>query len=147
MTIEKNVCRAATLIVCIFLLAAAARSADATDKLTGLPLHPGLTVQQELPSSVCGHRADMVIYDTPGDAMLPEYLTWYRGRLKDSHYVHKVWSNRAQEMFYSADGSHGVSLTGVPTGQGVFAVTYMKMSVPLTPKQMDAFSPSNSSCR
>lgn len=147
MTTKTNIGRGAALVAGVLMLAAAARAPDATDKLTGLPLHPGLSVQQQLASSICGHRADMVIYDTPGDALLAEYLTWYRNRLKDSHHVHQVWSNRAQELFYSADGSRGVSLTGTPSGSRVQAVTYMKMSTPLTRRQMDAFGPSNMSCR
>jgi hypothetical protein len=135
------------LLALILIPAASARAADTTDKVTGLPLHPGLSVQQQLDSPVCGHAANMVIYDTPSTATLTEYVSWYRSQLKGSHYVHKVWSERAQEMFYSSDGSRGVSLTGSKGGPGVYAVTYMKMSAPLTTAQMDAFSPSNPSCK
>jgi hypothetical protein len=106
------------------------RAADAVDKVTGLPLHPGLDVQQEVNSPVCGHPAHIVLYDTPGTATLAEYLSWYRSQLKGAHYVHKVWSNRAQEMFYSADGSTGVSLTANASGPGVYSVAYMKISTP-----------------
>jgi hypothetical protein len=134
-------------VAAIFMPATSGRAADATDKVTGLPLHPGLDLQQQLKSSVCGHPADMVIYDPPGTATLAEYITWYRGQLKDSHYVHQVWNARAQELFYSGDGSRGVSLRASQSGPGIFAVTYMKMSVPLTTAQMDAFRPSNTSCK
>jgi hypothetical protein len=112
-----------------------------------LPMHPGLTFQQKVDSFVCGHKAPMSIYDAPDTATLAEYVTWYRSQLKGAHYVHKVWSDRAQEMFYSADGLSGVSLTGSRIGPGVFAVTYMKLSAPLTIAQMDAFSPSRTSCK
>jgi hypothetical protein len=132
----------------VLLFATAWRAADQAEKATGLPLHPGLTVQQTVDSSVCRHKAHMTIYDAPDSATLAEYISWYRGHVKDAHYVHKVWSNRAQEMFYSADGLSGVSITGSPNGPGVFAVTYMKVSAPaLTIAQMDAFSPSNSACK
>jgi hypothetical protein len=67
--------------------------------------------------------------------------------LKDFHHVHKTWSDRAQEMFYSPDGLKGVSITANPDGKGVFAVTYMKLSSNLTTKQEDAFDPSNPSCK
>jgi hypothetical protein len=135
------------LVAGVFMSAAGARAADATDKVTGLPLHPGLALQQQLKSSICGHPADMTIYDAPGAATLAEYMTWYRDQLKDSHHVHQVWSQRAQEQYYSADGLRGVSLTASKVGPGVFAVTYMKMSVALTTKQMEAFGPSNPSCK
>ena len=146
MTIKKNGLRLAALTG-VLIVATAWRVADATEKATGLPLHPGLTFQQEVDSGICGRKAQMNIYDTPGTATLAEYVSWYRDRLKGSHYVHKVWSSRAQEMFYDADGLTGVSMTGSPSGPGVFAVTYLKMAAPLTIQQMDAFGPTNTSCK
>jgi hypothetical protein len=89
----------------------------------------------------------MNLYDTPLNATFEEYLAWYKQQLKNFHYVHKMWSNRAQELFYSPDGSKGVGLTGTPDGKRVFAVTYMKFSSNLTTHQEDAFSPSNPSCK
>src|SRR5215813_8289106 len=80
-------------------------AADSTDKLTSLPLHPGLSFQQEVDSPVCGKSAKMILYDTPVGASLEEYITWHKQQLKNFHYVHKVWSNRAQEIFYSPDGA------------------------------------------
>jgi hypothetical protein len=50
-------------------------------------------------------------------------------------------------MFYSADGSKGVSITGIQDGEGVFNVVYLKMSSRLTTHQEDAFDPSNPSCK
>jgi hypothetical protein len=135
------------VLASVLVFTTASRAADAVDKVTGLPLHPGLEVQQEVNSPVCGHPAHIVLYDTPGTATLAEYLSWYRSQLKGAHYVHKVWSNRAQEMFYGADGSTGVSLTANVSGPGVYSVAYMKMSAPLSTKQMDAFEPSNPQCK
>jgi hypothetical protein len=56
---------------------ATAFGADSNDKKTGLPLHPGLTFQQEVDSFVCGKKASMNIYDTPAGASLEEYMTWH----------------------------------------------------------------------
>jgi len=122
-------------------------AAESNEKLTGLPLHQGLNFQQEVDSPVCGKNANMNLYDTPLNATFEEYLAWYKQQLKNFHYVHKMWSNRAQELFYSPDGSKGVGLTGTPDGKRVFAVTYMKFSSNLTTHQEDAFSPSNPSCK
>jgi hypothetical protein len=122
-------------------------AANSTEKLTGLPLHDGLTFQQEVNSPVCGKAAKVDLYDNPSDATLAEYIAWYKQQLKNFHYVHKVWSNRAQEMFYSPDGSKGVSITGIPDGEGVFNVAYLKMSSNLTTHQEDTFDPSNPSCK
>ena|SRR5215472_12370853 len=122
-------------------------ASDSTEKLTGLALHPGLTFQQEVDSPVCGKKANINLYDAPPDASLKDYIAWYSQQLKNFHYVHKVWSNRPQEMFYSPDGSKGVSITGNPDGEGVFNVAYIKLSSNLTTHQEDAFDPSNPSCK
>jgi hypothetical protein len=98
-------------------------------------------------SPVCGKTAKMNLYDVPGTATFAEYTSWYKDHLKGFHHMHKMWSKRAQELFYSPDGSVGVGITGSASGPGVFAVTYMKMSVKLTTHQMDAFDPSNPTCK
>ena len=122
-------------------------AAESNEKLTGLPLHPGLAFPQEVDSSVCGKNAKMFLYDASPDASLAEYVTWYKQQLKSFHYVHKTWSNRPQESFFSPDGSKGIGITGTPDGKRVFAVTYMKFSSNLTTQQEDAFDPSNPSCK
>ena len=147
MSINTREWRVAPLLMAVVVFGTAWRAADRTEKATGLPLHPGLTFQQKVDAGICGHMAQMNIYDAPGTATLAEYVSWYRGHLEGAHYVHKVWSNRAQEMFYNADGMTGVSMTGSPSGPGVFAVTYLKMSARLTIPQMDAFGPSNPTCK
>ena len=122
-------------------------AADSNDKLTSLPLHGGLTFQQEVNSPICGKKAQINIYNAPYTGTLAEYLAWYKSQLKGFHYVHKIWNQRAQEMFYSPDGSKGVSLTGNAVGAGVFSASYMKMSVNLTTHEMESFSPDNPSCK
>src|SRR5689334_22053195 len=76
-------------------------AAQSTEKLTGLPLHQGLSFEQEVDSPVCGKNANMNLYDASPGASLEEYVGWYKQQLKSFHYVHKVWDNRAQEIFYS----------------------------------------------
>lgn len=137
----------AVLLACAVIGAAIAFAAESTEKLTGLPLHQGLSFQQEVNSPVCGKNATVNLYDASADASLDQYVAWYKQQLKNFHYVHKVWDNRAQELFYSPDGSRGVGITGNPDGKGVFAVAYIKISANLTIHQEDAFEPSNPSCK
>jgi hypothetical protein len=143
--------RIADIAVALGLMALASSSmaADSTDKLTDLPLHAGLTFHQEVDSPVCGKNAQMDLYGMPrtAPATLAEFVDWYKQQLKGFHYVHKTWSGRSHEEFYSPDGSKGIGLTGMPSGPGVYAVTYMKFSVHLTTRQMDAFDPSNPNCK
>ena len=134
------------LLVCA-IGSAIAFAAASTEKLTGLPFHPGLAFPQEVTSSVCGKSAKINLYDASPHATLAEYVAWYKQQLKTFHYVHKVWDNRAQELFYSPDGSKGVGITGIPDDKGVFSVAYMKFSSSLTVHQEDAFDPSNPTCK
>ena len=127
--------------------AVAMMAANSSDKMTALPLHPGLSFQQEVNSGVCGKKARINLYDNNDNAKMPEFIAWYKERLKGFHYVHQMWSNRAQEMFYSPDGSTGITITGVPKGDDVFAVSYLSVTGGLTTHQMDSFSPSNPSCK
>lgn len=137
----------AVLLACALIASVMAFAAESAEKLTGLPLHQGLTFQQEVKSPVCGKNAAINLYDTSLDTSLEEYVAWYKQQLKNFHYVHKVWDNRAQELFYSPDGSKGVGITGTPDGKGVFAVAYMKFSGNLSVHQEDAFSPANPTCK
>lgn len=137
----------------VLLIAAAvvgspmAFGAGSTEKLTSLPLIPGLSFQQTVASAVCGKKATVNLYDAAPDASLEKYIAWHKQQLKNFYYVHKVWAGRAQELFYSPDGSKAIGITGMPGGDGVFAVAYMKLSSNLTTHQEDLFSPDNPACK
>ncbi len=133
----------------LIVLASHTLAADSTDKLTALPLHAGLRFNQEVDSPVCGNDAQMDLYGMPRTATttLAELVGWYKEQLKGFHYVHKVWSDRSHELFYSPDGSKGVGINGMPSGPGVYGVDYLKFSVHLTTHQMDEFGPSNPTCK
>ena len=87
------------------------------------------------------------LYDIPNTATLAEYVAWYKSQLSGFHYIHKMWDGRAQEMFYSPDGSKGVTITGNAVDSGAFAAAFMSMPGKLTKQQMDAFSPNDPSCK
>lgn len=129
----------------LFLLPTFAGSTN--EKLTDLPLYAGLSFDQQVNSTICGKKAQINLYDAPANSKLADYITWYKAKLPGSHYVHMIWDNRPQEAFYSADGSRGVSLTGLPHGPGVFAVAYMHMATNLTPHEMDTFNPGSGGCK
>ena len=136
-----------SLLTLVVIGSVLAFAVDSAEKLTGLPLHPGVTFQQEVDSAVCAKKAKINLYDAPPGASLESYVAWHKQQLKDFHYVHKVWDGRPQETFYSPDGSKGIGITGTPDSTRVFALAYMKFSSNLTTHQEDAFEPSNPSCR
>jgi hypothetical protein len=125
----------------------ATRAGDSNDTLTAIPLHPGMTFQQEVDSPICGKKAKINLYNAPYTATMADYVTWYKTQLKGFHYFHQNWDNRPQEVFYSADGTKGVTLTGVPKGDKVFAASYASISPGLNTHEMQVFSPTNPSCK
>ena len=150
-TVRKTVTnkRFAFLAVVGLIALAQIHAADVSDKVTGLPVHPGLRMDMETDSPVCGKDANMGLYSPPrtSSETFAEYIAWYKAQLKGFHYVHKNWGDRAQDMFYSPDGATGVGISGMPKGPGVYAVTYMKFAVKLTTHRMEAFDPSNPTCK
>ncbi|HUI41727.1 MAG TPA: hypothetical protein VL523_07145 [Terriglobia bacterium] len=141
---------AASILGCCAVTSLAGES---NDKLTGLPLHPGMNFAEELNSPICGKKTKNNLYMVPfnfksnSSPAMADYLTWYKAQLKGFHYFHRIWDNRPQEMFYAADGTKGVTLTGVPKGNTVFTVSYLSFSPGLTTHEMEAFSPTNLSCK
>jgi len=125
----------------------AALAGDSSDRLTALPLHPGMTFSQEVDSPICGKKAKVNLYYLPYTATMADYVAWCKAQLKGFHYFHQNWNNRPQEVFYSADGTKGVTLTGVPKADGVFAASYASISPGLTTREMEAFRPMNPSCK
>src|SRR5262245_52848957 len=65
---RKTLCSAVLLVMMIGSLSTAAQ--EAKESHTGLPLHPGLTFQQEVDSPVCGKKTAINLYDTPASATL-----------------------------------------------------------------------------
>jgi hypothetical protein len=123
-----------------------ALSADGTDPATGLVLHPGIAFSQSVDSPVCHSHSKMDLYDSPPGAAMSEYLAWYKTKLSDYRLVPQSWSGRAQNDFYSADGTKVVSITGMPHGDGVYAITYIAITPALKPQEIGKFSPSNPQC-
>ena len=66
------------LLAATLIGSAISSAAESNEKLTGLPLHLGLTFPQEVDSAVCGKKAKMILYDASPDASLAEYVTWYK---------------------------------------------------------------------
>jgi hypothetical protein len=65
------------VVVGVMMVVAADSAGGPTDKMTSLPLHAGLTFQQEVDSPVVEKKPQMDLYDTPQSAMMSEYLAWY----------------------------------------------------------------------
>lgn len=148
-SIEKWIFAASILGCC----ALASPAGGSNDKLTGLPLHPGMNFSQELDSPICGKKTRNDLYVVPFDfkakttAPLAEYLAWYKARLNGFRYFHRSWNDNPQEMFYSADGTKGVTVTGAAKYGTVISVSYLTFSPAMTPHEMEAFSPKNLKCK
>jgi hypothetical protein len=74
----------AALLTGLMMGSLSAVAAEPNEKLTGLPLHEGLSFQQEVDSAVCGKSASMNLYNAPMTSSHEEYVAWYKRQLKDS---------------------------------------------------------------
>ena len=110
-------------------------------------LRPGSYYEETVNTMICGKKAAIKLYGVPYSAHIADYLAWYRSRLTGYHYVHQVWAGRAQETFYSPDGTSGLTLTGTQDGDGVSDISFASIAGGLTPHQMDTFSPANPQCK
>jgi len=141
---------AASILICGAL---ASLAGDPNDTLTGLPVHPGLNFAEKLDSPICGKKTQNNLYMAPFDFKLntwphlDDYLAWYKAKLIGFRYLHRSWDGRPQEMFYSGDGTKGVTLTGVTKSPSIYSVSYLSFSPGLTVREMESFSPTNLSCK
>ncbi len=110
-------------------------------------IRPGMYGDAPIHTKICGKKAEITIYGVPLSAKTAEYLSFYKTQLKNYHYVHQTWQNRAQESLYSPDGTRGVSLTSVQNGEQLDSVSFATIEGGLTTHQMDAFSPTNGDCK
>jgi hypothetical protein len=132
------------------LLLQAQVASSATDPMNGLPLHPGMTPNNDpMKVSICKKAGKVNQYyfsylskDTAADV-----TAWYKAHLPGFHYFHALWIGHPQELFYSPDGTKGVDITGNSNSAKVYSISYLSIQPGLTEHEMQAFSPSNASCK
>jgi hypothetical protein len=134
------------ITILTFTLPAGAAS-PANDPVSGLPLPPDLRASNDaIDLNICGHPGKANQYLMRSSTVAIE-IAWFKAHLAGYKLYHAFWDNRSQDTFYSADGTKGVTITGIPGSDTVFSLMYLRFATGLTEHQRASFSPSNPSCK
>lgn len=94
-----------------------------TPAVVALPVYPGATKVPVRPGpamDVCGHAVDLSMYRVSG-ASAAAVRAWYAARMKGALPAVRV-ATGGGEMVMSGDGTHGVTVTGLPRGGAVIVL-------------------------
>lgn len=135
----------AALLGCALLLCnAQADTSGKTDLATGLPLYPATSNKfdtgdpMRIPTSQLCKSKQVGDFYNVYDAKVSAAVAWCTAHLAGFHKAHGYAHDRSQDIFYNADGTCVVCVTGSPEKEGVdaaaYAITYMKYTPGLPEK-------------
>jgi hypothetical protein len=128
-------------------LAASAYGANsANDPVSGLPLFPSMhPLNDPIDLTACRKQGQGNQYSLRDTVAVG--IDWYKAHLPGFRLYHAMWDDRSQDTFWSADGTKGVNITGIPKSDRIFSVMYLQMKSGLTDHERAVFSPSNPTCK
>jgi hypothetical protein len=142
------------IVVLGFSTLAAAKTLT-TDPLTGLPLLPATAgplgnEPTKMPDAqICKSQVQAEYY-TVLHSKVSVTLSWYASRLPGFHKTHGFADGRSQDLFYSADGTTAVAVTGMRGKDGedtdTYAVSYTKFQPGLPAKTLIGMNQHNIVC-
>jgi hypothetical protein len=146
-------------IAWIFLglvLAGAQMSASAADKaspvnstketITGLPVYPGVTDPDPLPTTVvCKSQSSGHFFIVSGKNTR-EVANWYTAALPGFKRFSTVTGGTSQDTYFSADGTQEVTLTGRPNSLAAYLISYRRFQPGLTAAAMASFNTGKMTC-
>ena len=121
----------ATFALSVTLSASGTPKLFTTDPLTNLPVHPATDSRFHLgndptrlpDSQYCKSKMQVdfyTVYDTKVEAV----VAWYSARLNGFKKAHGYFNKRSKDIFYSADGTMIVDITGSIGAPGESTDTY-----------------------
>jgi hypothetical protein len=127
------------------------------DPLTGLPLIPatnapfGGNEPTKIPDSqICKSKAQSDYYAV-FKSKVSVTLNWYASRLAGFHKAHAFASGRSQDVFYNADGTMVVAVTGQKGNAGedtdTYGVSYTRLQPGLSEKEIIGLNQHNIVCK
>ncbi len=127
--------------------ARAASPADAVkDKVTGLPVYPGLNNPSPLPATVlCKSQSSGDFFIVSGKST-KEVVDWYTTALPGFKKFSAVMGGTSQDTFFSADGTQQITLTGVRNSPEAYLISYRRYSPGLTAAAMASFNTGKLTC-
>jgi hypothetical protein len=154
-TMKLNRKHAVAIVLAFSTLAAAATLSK--DPLTGLPLIPatsgpiGGNEPTKIPDSqICKSKVQSEYYPV-FNSKVSVTLNWYASRLTGFHKSHAFADGRSQNVFYSADGTTAVAVTGARGKDGedteTYAVSYTRFQPGLSEKEIIGLNQHNIVCK
>ena len=116
------------------------------DKITGLPVYPGVTDPDPLPTTVvCKSQSSGHFFIVSGKNTR-EVANWYTTALPGFKRFSAVTGGTSQDTYFSADGTQEVTLTGRPNSPEAYLISYRRFHPGLTTAAMASFNTGKMIC-
>jgi hypothetical protein len=116
------------------------------NKLTGLPVYPGMTETGPLPRTVlCKSQMSGDFYIVQGK-ITKDLTKWYTGALPGFKKFSSVVGETSQDTYFSADGTQEVAITGVRNSPEAYSISYGRFQPGLPAIAMATFNSGKMIC-
>ena len=137
---------AAIMGLALMLSAGPLGATDATDSITGLPLYPTAgSPDNTLNFPLCRSKVKAHMYDLLSGSDTAA-LTWLTAHLPGFTHTHGMGQGRRQDFFMKTDGTVAVTATARVDGVGLYGLSYMRFTPPVTPADQVKLGKLMSSC-
>jgi hypothetical protein len=116
------------------------------DKITGLPVYPGVANPNPLPTTVvCKSQTSGEFFIASGETTR-DVANWYTAALPGFKKFAAVIDGRSQDTYFSADGTQEVTITGRPNSPEVYSISYGRFHPGLSTSAMGSFNTGKMIC-
>ena len=116
------------------------------DIITGLPVYPGVTNPNPLPTTVlCKSQSSGNFFIVSGKNAR-EVANWYTAALPGFKRFSTVTGGTSQDTYFSPDGTQEVTLTGRPNSAEVYSISYRRFHPGLSTSAMASFNTGKMIC-
>jgi hypothetical protein len=116
------------------------------DKITGLPVYPGVTETGPLPTTVvCKSQSSGEFFIVSGKNTR-DLTNWYTAALPGFKKYPAVTDGRTQVTYFSADGTQEVTITGNPNSPEAYSISYGRFHPGLSTSAMASFNTGKMIC-
>jgi hypothetical protein len=118
----------------------------AKDKITGLPVYPGVNEAAPLPATVlCKSQSSGDFFIVAGKNT-KEVADWYTAALPGFKKFSAVMGGTSQDTYFSADGTQEITLTGRRNSPEAYLISYRRFYPGLTGTAMASFNSGKMIC-
>ena len=116
------------------------------DKITGLPVYPGVTETGPLPTTVlCKSQMSGDFFIVRG-TNTRDLTNWYTCALRGFKKFSTVTGGTSQDTYFSADGTQEVTITGIRNSPEAYSISYGRFHPGLPTSAMATFNTGKMIC-